>query len=86
VDIIISDNRARTFLKSEVNKNLSKSYNNILAINITAVIGNKKHWHQLIAAGFTPDRNCRVGAIIIFEEHIVGEPLRARISFSVIKN
>lgn len=85
VGISISDDRAHRFLSGELH-HFSKDHPNILAMETSAVPGGMKAWRGLLEPRLTPAQNRRIGAIVLFTEHLGGEPFRARVSFSAFKN
>jgi len=72
VRLTITDERAHPILSSELS-HFSRMERHILAIRVYQLPGGMKWWGPLTLRWFQPNRNRRVGAIVLYERSIVLE-------------
>jgi len=86
VRLKITDERAHRLLSNELS-HFSPKERNILAIRTTEVPGGMRWWWPLVLRWFQPNRNRRVGAIVLYEQAaIFGEQFVTRQRWRVIAN
>jgi hypothetical protein len=71
VRLPIDDLRAQQMLAAELH-HFSKEHCNLLVMNLAQVIGGIKSWESLLERCFQPDRNTRIGAVILYQGGLEG--------------
>jgi hypothetical protein len=80
-----SDERAKRVFNGEYHQ-FSPGVANILVVNVSAVSGGMKTWPPLMARLLQPNRNRKVGAVVFFEQGLVGPPEAIRRRWRVLLN
>lgn len=81
----VSDERAATILSKELH-HLNKAKANIVIVDASGVPGGIASWEPLLRRTLQPTRNTRVGAIVIIDQALAGQPLQTKLEWSVLPN
>lgn len=80
-----SDARAKRIFNEEYHQ-FSANVSNVLVVNVSAVSDGMKTWPSLMARLLQPSRNRKVGAVVFFEQGILGPPEAVRRRWCVLVN
>jgi hypothetical protein len=84
VRVPVADLRARRLLAAELH-HFSRYERNLLAIDVSNIIAGIRDWEGPIRNSFKPDRNTRLGAVILFDRgSLLGTKLHKR--WKVLRN
>lgn len=85
VRVPISDERVQRLLSAELH-HLSRDEPNVLVVHVTGVPGSLPGWIPLVDRWFQPNRNTRVGAVVLYEERMFSGPHALRQRWHVMEN
>lgn len=80
-----SDERAKRVFNGEYH-HFSAKVPNVLIVNVSAVSGGMNSWPDLMARLLQPTRNRRVGAVVFFDQGLLGPPERIRRRWRILVN
>jgi len=80
-----SDARAKRVYNEEYHQ-FSGEVGNVLVVNVSAVMDGMKIWPSLMARLLQPARNRKVGAVVFFEQGLLGPPEAVRRRWRVLVN
>jgi hypothetical protein len=81
----MQDERATRLLTAELH-HFSKTECNALIVCVTNVPGGLTWWEPLVRRWFQPQRNTRVGAVVLYDAAVVGSPMHVSRRWRVIEN
>jgi len=85
VRLPISDERAHRLFSRELD-HFSDTERNILVVRVGNLPRGMEWWLPLTQRWFQPSRNRRVGAVVLYDQSLVGTPLTVRQRWRVVKN
>ncbi len=80
-----SDARAKRVLNEEYHQ-FSGDVGNVLVVNVSAVMDGMRTWPSLMARLLQPARNRKVGAVVFFDQGLLGPPEAVRRRWRVLVN